>query len=1411
MPIAQLKPVIKSTTLEEIFEYISYHKDFLKRQENGQAQTYESQIAGSSFSRYIQLKYPEYHNKGELIVPDATPYLSKMPAEMLKDLDLSGCYLFNENTRLKVEEKSNKRFLEKNKEKVLTRMTELLEDHIKKNPDFHVDVVESKREIFRSKAEEELLIEKAKEDLSDKDFQRDLIHKKAAIAQLESKIYSFEMEKFSQDNYEKLHREFKNLPKGINPTQEQLNASGTYEEYFKKTSLSVPQHELNVFNKIQELKRNVSADIALQCESAIDLEIKKNIADQSSIGYIARQLTGKNDYSEIIKSSEKKFILKQYDEIFDRLEKEFALDEKNIFSVEDNVHVIRLENTELNEYVTLHNEFLKNQAAGVNSTDDVKKASGSLNDYLQKIYGEEFPDKIIIGEINGTKSISAREDKKYDCSKVNLENADLSGSRIISVDFINTDFSNLSIRDAFVEDVSFQKCNLSGSDLRGVNLDEVKFFQYDQSNNTHLLNNIKMNYASCDKMQEIRAFRINNGVEYAAIKKRISEEVFREKEEKIKKVTEEITKKNIYNLDDFRGIFKETRSSVAIEIASNDAKKIIEKEFAKILEDRLEEALIKQSCTVNVSLINPQSDSTYVYKQDEQVSRAKNLYFEVSTSDLDNFKNQHKVDKKKSSFYDYCINKYGQDIKNIIGVDSKDQQKIIFKLPSANLQAKDLSGLNLDGIDLSYSNLSGANLSNSSLKGACLEGCNLTAANFQQANLKDSNLAGVKGEEVNFEKCFMLRTRLEFSKLPRSKFDGAMMQSSNITKADLESTSLQFVNLNKCLGKKVNLAYADARHASFKAANLTEAVIKNADFSEASLEDAVLNKADARRTIFTGANMDNIQAVMANFRETVLDNVRAKKGNFSGADFENLKSAFKADFSKSVMNMIDASNANFEGAVLNDVEARSANFRNAILKEVEAERIDIRDSVLEKANLHSANLKGAVLNRVNAKKADFLKANLSEAELIWADCQNAVFQEANLIKADISNANLGQANLSNSNVKDLKFNQNTNLVDIKKSGIKNDSKELINQAEIQSTYFGKILGGSNYPTPLTLQGRQNRYEAQLAGAAAITAMIGAGVGYFSGRWSGFIAAGIAGFFSIEVINLNKDKDKGYVDSPFGDLLACIGAVVARAGAQSAEDAVVSSVVMKILDSSGLFSGVGSILSNGLSISPVSVIMSNFMTVVETSTIAGLGVGGYNAIVDLKKGVPPEEVFAQGKSKLQRVLDYIVPSVKKIVAGLAVGALAIGLAVATFYAIVPLTVLVGTVIPLAATVGAFTGYFGKTFFDRNIFKPKQEPLIENKPSEKTSYDLDKFDETKAVHLKQEVRKDLRLAPDISNDEAEPVNNKVIMASDIHDEKPSISIISPKSEANNDKSQNLLEKDLSEKLKSGASNANESKPD
>ena len=152
--------------------------------------------------------------------------------------------------------------------------------------------------------------------------------------------------------------------------------------------------------------------------------------------------------------------------------------------------------------------------------------------------------------------------------------------------------------------------------------------------------------------------------------------------------------------------------------------------------------------------------------------------------------------------------------------------------------------------------------SKTSFEGADLESANLSGAdlkgvNLSYSNLTDANLSAANLDEANLSNSILLRCNLD---------------QSSLRKSNLKDSDLRWIELNE----------ADLREVNFYAADLSDAKLRSVDLRNANLEWANLQRAIFTKSDFTEANLTGANLGKANLAEANLTTVILKFADLGG-------------------------------------------------------------------------------------------------------------------------------------------------------------------------------------------------------------------------------------------------------------------------------------------------------------------------------------------------------------------------------------------------------------------------------------------------------------------------------------------------------------------------------------------------
>ena len=639
----------------------------------------------------------------------------------------------------------------------------------------------------------------------------------------------------------------------------------------------------------------------------------------------------------------------------------------------------------------------------------------------------------------------------------------------------------------------------------------------------------------------------------------------------------------------------------------------------------------------------------------------------------------------------------------------------IADLTGETLEGLDLSKLDLSSVIFSKTKIRNCKFLGTDLTATCFEGSEMSNVNFDDSVAIDCNMMGVKGDNITFNRALMPRARMQCAKFTNLQMNETLLYSADLTDSSIEEAMLQKADLRRADLERVNMRSVDARYVKASMADLT------------------------------GAIMNEVQAQFADFHKAVMKKVEAKGADFTESDFEEVM-AQEADFEKSIMDRIRADKADFTEATLNEVKAREASFNKAIFEKAKLERADIRRAAIKRANFKAAQMSDAIMEEVLGYKTNFEHAIMNRVNLKFAELRACIFKDAKLRKAVIDWANFATADLEGADVTDIKFDKDkpplvidANLKDaIGAEGLKALQEE-------QHKIHEQFLGRSSYGyCRSNIDGTNDRFKCQRAGAAVLASVIGGARGYtLGGPLAGISTAALSAFLSDQFLELYKDtyhQDLGYINNIIGDRLAEIGAVALVSGAYSLDRGIDFSVAATICSSFGLVQGVTSTLA-GLGVTAAGVvvlkdgveqqslgkkIVGGILTAVGAVTAAvgltsmsasinnivmagcaggffGAAEGAVFAVKQLSAfneekgtGMRPEEIYNIAMDKYRDVWNKIVPTWAKLATGVVCG---VALAVLASTVVAPLlstlgigsVLLKGSIAASAAVSGLLVGY------------------------------------------------------------------------------------------------------------------------
>lgn len=784
----------------------------------------------------------------------------------------------------------------------------------------------------------------------------------------------------------------------------------------------------------------------------------------------------------------------------------------------------------------------------------------NFNEFLASKVQKDYPGKIIVAEIRGdmhhTLGSSApvlqhigstREDRD---NNINVDGCNFTGCRLVGVTLMG-DLEKVSFRDCHLERVRANRATFKEVDLRGASFEEMRFDWVYASNSQ-----IQVEFGDLREVQKRGLFSmIDDGKaedEIQALRDDIAIKIQKDKDRIFK-----LTWKQTLTLD-LTGALEDPEKQAEFER--------VQKELAKEQAEKM--AVIRRRHMLSFS--NVSSDRTYTPNQDAAVAAQKKVSIAVTKDDMDEYKQLR--GKDKISLSEFIDRKHRQ-------TPEHDGARVVADMSrrDGHWEGYDFSGLNLSGVVCAYTNLKGCKFKNTKLQGSCLEGCEFDKhTTFEHANLIDTNLVAVSGEEVNFSKAIMIRTRMQCANLPEAKMRDAQMYALNGFKADLSNADMQSVEARRVKLKGAILQSVDARNARLEQANLEGAVLRDANLEKARLNGAVMRRVDAEGADLTRAVLDDVKAEYANFREATLKEMVAKGANFTAADLEKAN-ARGAAFKKATLEKVNARAADFTASLLEDAKAARANFTEATLEKVRGKRVDLREAALTRVKAEGANLTEAVMTQVDAYKADFQKAILTGANLEGANFTATDFERARLDHVRAKNTKFVATNFEGANVKYIEIDSETLLLDANLRGVIGAEKMKAlqeDQHKLQKRWFGESKYGH---CKSNLDGSNDRFRCQRIGAAVLSAAIGGGTGLtLAGPFAGVSSAAVTAFVgdnALVAIKQGYYEDLGYINNTVGDKLAEIGAVAMASGINGLDRAIDGAAAGMVCSAAGAVTGV----------------------------------------------------------------------------------------------------------------------------------------------------------------------------------------------------------------------------------------------
>jgi uncharacterized protein YjbI with pentapeptide repeats len=482
--------------------------------------------------------------------------------------------------------------------------------------------------------------------------------------------------------------------------------------------------------------------------------------------------------------------------------KDTKSDVLGLYELAENVKVIPVNQSLLESYANEHRKYLKAVKDGTKITPEIEKASGSLNDYLQQIMGQEEGNvgKVLIGEISGDVGDSLGDDTGPNYWGACIEDADLSGCRIVNSYFMEVEAANINFRDCYFENVTFVKCNISNSDFRGANIGDITFSRY-SFDHPELYKNIKLSYADPNAVQDLGVFTIEDSNVRSMVDLSISnnKKLIKEKNAETKTRLAEFNKAHASKQGYgswLMGAVRTTEHEKMRQEGVAEIKETIAEEFA----EKKAKLLKEKESIYKIRFDNVEADATYVPKEGSSMAEAPRLRVKATKADIEEYTLMFS-ENDKLTFKNFIEEKY----KATIAASGHISAKIIPDLSKLDLSGMKLVG-NFDSTDFSYSKLSGADCSGIKASGCSFEGASLNNAKFNKAVLIDCNMTGIKGDKADFSQATMLRARLEAAQVEGGTFNGAFMYSANISRANFSKAFLQHANLDGVVAKQENLS-----------------------------------------------------------------------------------------------------------------------------------------------------------------------------------------------------------------------------------------------------------------------------------------------------------------------------------------------------------------------------------------------------------------------------------------------------------------------------------------------------------------------------------------------------------------------------------------------------------------------------
>ena len=201
---------------------------------------------------------------------------------------------------------------------------------------------------------------------------------------------------------------------------------------------------------------------------------------------------------------------------------------------------------------------------------------------------------------------------------------------------------------------------------------------------------------------------------------------------------------------------------------------------------------------------------------------------------------------------------------------------------------------------------------------------------------------------------------------------GCYLSDANLSDANLSYASLRNVHLSNANLKDVDLSFANLIETNLSTANLSNANLFEANLSNASLIEANLCFADLRHADLRHADLRHADLRCADLRYADLRSANLGSANLSFAKL---------------------SYANFRCADLRYADLRSAKLSSANLSSVNFRSAKLSSADLSAVNLSAVNFSRANLGAANLSRANLSAANLSAAQLVFTDLKNIRFDE----------------------------------------------------------------------------------------------------------------------------------------------------------------------------------------------------------------------------------------------------------------------------------------------------------------------------------------------------------------------------------------------------------------------------------